>query len=358
MTAAEPHDRPRLLGVNAVDHPGGAELGLLRLGRRLRDRGWDLTLTSPEPGPLAHQGFDWARLDVGGLGAGEGARAVASWPRARRLARHHDVIYLNSTVCGRLLPALRGHQTVLHVHDVVERVPRHWHGADLVLADSQAVAERLDGLDAQVVYCPIELEPGEAPAPWPERGPGGETGPVVGYVGRIEPRKGVTDLVAAAPAIRAGVPGARVVVMGDDPYDTDPGYLASVRADRTVEHLTWVDDAPAIMRHLSVLVAPSHQEPFGTVLSEAMAAGVPVVATRVGGLAEVVDDGVTGLLVEPGDPEALARAVLHVLADRDPMGAAARQAARRFGAEAYTDRVEALLRGLLDGDARHHGGHA
>jgi glycosyltransferase involved in cell wall biosynthesis len=247
---------------------------------------------------------------------------------------------------------------VLHVHDVVERVPRHWHRADLVLADSQAVADRLEGLEAHVVYGPIELEPGDAPARWPLRGPAGETGPIVGYVGRIEPRKGVTDLVAAAPAIRAGAPGARIVVMGDDPYDTDPRYLASVREARNVEHLAWVDDAPAMMRHLSVLVAPSHQEPFGTVLSEAMAAGVPVVATRVGGLAEVVDDGVTGLLVEPGDPEALATAVLRVLADRAPMGARAREAAQRFGAEAYTDRVEALLRVLLDGEARSAAGDA
>ena len=61
------------------------------------------------------------------------------------------------------------------------------------------------------------------------------------------------------------------------------------------------------MRHLDVLVAPSHQEPFGTVISEAMAVGTPVVATRVGGLAEVVDDGVTGLLVEPGEPDCAGR---------------------------------------------------
>jgi D-inositol-3-phosphate glycosyltransferase len=75
-----------------------------------------------------------------------------------------------------------------------------------------------------------------------------------------------------------------------------------------------------------------------------MAVGTPVVATRVGGLAEVVDDGITGLLVEPRDPEALAAAVLEVLRRREAMGAAARQAARRFGADAYADRVEELIR--------------
>ena len=97
------------------------------------------------------------------------------------------------------------------------------------------------------------------------------------------------------------------------------------------------------MRHLDVLVAPSRQEPFGTVLAEAMAAGTPVVATRVGGLAEVVADGVTGRLVDARRPDELAAAVLEVLADRERMGAAAREHAQQFGADAYADRVEAIL---------------
>jgi glycosyltransferase involved in cell wall biosynthesis len=84
------------------------------------------------------------------------------------------------------------------------------------------------------------------------------------------------------------------------------------------------------------------------VLAEAMAAGTPVVATRVGGLAEVVDDGVTGLLVEPGAPDALAAAIVRVVNERETMSAAARQAARRFGADAYADRVEALIRPPAD----------
>jgi len=329
----------KLLAVNAVDVPGGAEVGLLRLAGRLRERDWEITLTSPREGPLSDAGYPWLRLDVGGLGHGEGARAVGSWPRALRLAQRFDVVYLNSTVCGRLLPALRGVRSVLHVHDIVDRVPRHWAQADVVLADSQAVADRLDGLEAHVVYCPIELDPPAVEAPWPRNG----GGPTIGYVGRIEPRKGVLDLIAAAPAIRVSEPEAEVVIVGDDPWGAFPEYLAQVRAARDVLHVPWHDNAAGLMRHFDVLVAPSLQEPFGTVLSEAMAVGTPVVATRVGGLAEVVDDGVTGVLVEPGEPEALAAAVLDVLARREPMGAAARRAAQRFGADAYADRVAKLI---------------
>ncbi|MBI5106046.1 MAG: glycosyltransferase family 4 protein [Solirubrobacterales bacterium] len=328
----------RLLAVCQVDEPGGAEVALLRLLPRLVRRGWDVTLTSPGPGALAEAGFPWLPLEVGGLAHGAGARAVASWPRARGLSKEHDVTYLNGTVAGRLLPALRGHRTVLHVHDIVDRVPRHWQGADTVLAASQAVADRLTGLRPHVVYCPIELDLAPAPAPWP---PGG--GPVIGFVGRIEPRKGPLDLALAAPAIRAVHPDARIVLLGDDTYDADPDYAAQVRAADGVEHLGHVAGAAAVMGHLDVLVAPSRQEPFGTVLSEAMAAGTPVVATAVDGLPEVVDHDVTGMLVVPGDVPALAAAVLQVLERRDAMGAAAREAVRRFDADAYADHVERLL---------------
>lgn len=330
----------RILAVCAVAHPGGAEVGLLRLARRLRERGHSLTLATPGSGPLDDAGFPLVRLPLGGLDRAAGARAVASWPRARRLARRADLVYLNGTVCGRLLPALGGHRSVLHVHDIVDRVPRHWSRADAVLADSGAVARRLPGLDAHVVHCPVELEPADVPAPWPLPVRGG---PVVGFVGRLEPRKGPLDLVHAAPAIRAGAPGARIVIVGGDPYASDPGYAARVRAAEAIEHVPWVADGSLLMRHIDVLVAPSLEEPFGTVLAEAMAAGTPVVATRVGGLAETVLDGETGRLVAPGCPEELAAAVLEVLARREQMGAAARVWAQRFGADAYADRVEPIL---------------
>ncbi len=331
----------RILAVCAVAHPGGAEIGLLRLAPRLTARGHELTLATPAPGPMDDAGLAMVRIDVGGMRRGAGARAIRSWPQVRRLARDFDLVYLNGTVSGRLLPALAGRRSVLHVHDIVDRVPRFWSLADAVLADSQAVADRLTGLSADVVYCPVELDVPDQPAPWPSNGD--PTRPVIGFVGRLEPRKGPLDLTRAAPAIRAGAPGARIVLVGDDPYDSAPEYVAQVRAAEGIEHVPWVADGAAVMRHFDVLVVPSRQEPFGTVLAEAMAAGTPVVATRVGGLAEVVADGETGRLVEPGRPDELAAAVLEVLASRVQMGAAARERAKRFGADAYADRVEAIL---------------
>jgi glycosyltransferase involved in cell wall biosynthesis len=344
----------RLLAVCQVDRPGGPEIGLLRLLRRLDAHGWEIALTSPGTAPapeLADTGWPWEPLEVGGLEHGAGARAVASWPRARKLSRDVDVTYLNGTVAGRLLPALRGHATALHVHDIVDRVPRHWHGADLVLADSKAVGARLDPLDVHVIGCPVELDPEPAPAPWPAAAPG-QDGPVVGFVGRLIPRKGALDLVKAAPAIRAVRPDVRIVIVGDDPYeDEEAEYADAVRASADVDHVGRVREAAGILGHLDVLVLPSRQEPFGTVVAEAMAAGTPVVATRVDGLPELVTDGITGALVEPGDTAALAVAVLRVLDQHPTMSAAAaRTAAARFGADTYTDRVEDLLLRILPGE--------
>lgn len=343
----------RLLAVCQVDRPGGPEIGLLRLLRRLEARGWEIALTSPgtaESPALAKAGWPWEPLEVGGLEHGAGARAVASWPRARKLSKDADVTYLNGTVAGRLLPALRGHATVLHVHDIVDRVPRHWHGADLVLADSKAVGARLDPLDVHVIGCPVELDVVPAPPPWPAPAEG-QGGPVIGFVGRLIPRKGALDLVKAAPAIRAVRPDVRIVIVGDDPYeDEESEYAAAVRASDEVDHVGRVAEAAGILGHLDVLVLPSRQEPFGTVVAEAMAAGTPVVATRVDGLPELIADGVTGALVEPGDTAALAVAVLRVLDEHATMSAAARTAAARFGADTYTERLEDLLLQLLPGE--------
>lgn len=333
---------PSLLAVAPVAHPGGAETALLRLLGGLAARDWTITLSTPGPGVIADTGecAGWAaaRLPVGGLKARAGARAVASWPRATRLARRHDVVYLNGTVCGRLLPALRSTRVVLHVHDMVERVPALWRRADVIVATSEAAGARLQGLVTHIVHPPVDPEPTELPAPW-----GPAEGPVIGYVGRIEPLKGTLDLARAAPAIRAGAPGARVVLVGDDDFGVDASYAADVRRSDDVEHYGWIKGAAGLMRHLDVLVLPAWRESAGMVLAEAMAVGTPVVATRVDGVPEIVQDGVTGILVEPGRPDELARAVLEVLARRAEMGAAAARHARRFHTEAYIDAVERLI---------------
>jgi glycosyltransferase involved in cell wall biosynthesis len=337
-----------MVAVAPVTHPGGAETTLLRLLSGLRRRGWELTLTTPGEGPLRDQamaeGLHWGRLPLGGLQRGAGRRALGSYPVAWRLGRHSDVVYLNGGVPARVLPAFvkarknGSPKIVLHIHDMVQRVPSFWRGADVVLAASQAVADRLNGLAARVVYVPVDPDPPLADAPWPV-----DQGPVIGFIGRLEPRKGPLDLAKAAPLIRRRIPDARLVIVGDEPFGLNRPYADAVVAAPGIEHYPWSDNAPGLMRHLDVLVLPSYEEPAGTVLAEAMAVGTPVVATCVDGLPEVVRDGVTGRLVPPGDPQQIADAVVDVLGRRAAMGQAARDHAARFHADVYVRHIEPLI---------------
>ena len=112
----------------------------------------------------------------------------------------------------------------------------------------------------------------------------------------------------------------------------------------------WRDDSGEALAESDVICVPSHAEPYGTVAAEAAARGVPVVATRVGGLREVVVDGAAGP-ARPGNPQALAAAIAPFLDDpalRARVGAAARERAlRAFAPGPYADRVDALLREVV-----------
>jgi glycosyltransferase involved in cell wall biosynthesis len=159
--------------------------------------------------------------------------------------------------------------------------------------------------------------------------------PVVGFVGRLSHQKGLSYLVTAFAAVVQAVPGVKLVVVGDGPERAvlerelqerglrDRALLLSAQArDRVFSYLTIFD----------VLAVPSLYEGFGLIAAEAGAAGVPVVASAVAGLSEVVEDEVTGLLVAPGDSERLAAALIRLLSEpgrRSAMGEAARESVRR-----------------------------
>jgi glycosyltransferase involved in cell wall biosynthesis len=159
-------------------------------------------------------------------------------------------------------------------------------------------------------------------------------------VGRLVPRKGVDDAIR----MLAQVDGAELVVAGGpsaDGLDTDPeahrlsalahdlGVGDRVRLIGSVAH----DELPALLRSADAVLCLPWYEPFGIVPLEAMACGVPVIASAVGGLLDTVDDGVTGLHVPPRDPCAAAVAVRALLADttlRARLGSAGRRRASRY----------------------------
>jgi glycosyltransferase involved in cell wall biosynthesis len=182
----------------------------------------------------------------------------------------------------------------------------------------------------------------------------------VGMVSRLVRWKGVLDFVHAAAIVRGRYQNVEFVIAGEeDP--AEPGVRADVARAITQHGLNatcrlvgFSNDVPALLSSLHCFVNPSrYPEPFGMSALEAMAHGVPVVATRTGGITEIVEDGRSGLLVPPGDPVALAEAITGVvgdpaLAERLSAGGRAR-AAVAFDLERQAARQEAWLKDVLDG---------
>jgi len=172
--------------------------------------------------------------------------------------------------------------------------------------------------------------------------------PVLGCVGSLTPHKGQAILLHAFDHLSSDRPPPSLVFVGDGPERAALEALAKNR--RRPERVLFLGertDARSLMPAFDVLVVPSLQrEGFGLAAIEAMDAGVPVVASRVGGLPEVVEDGRSGLLVPPGEPAALAEAIGRLL-DRPALGRAMGSEGRRrveehFRAGRAAERIESL----------------
>ena len=141
-------------------------------------------------------------------------------------------------------------------------------------------------------------------------------------IANLRAEKGHDVLIEAIGALGADCPELRFVFVGDGPCRTKLEQLAAQRGvGHRVRFLGERDDVPALLAAADLFVLPSRTEAFPNSVMEAMAAGLPVIASGVGGILELVEDGVSGVLVPPGDPIALARAIAHVAGD--PAGAAA-----------------------------------
>jgi glycosyltransferase involved in cell wall biosynthesis len=176
------------------------------------------------------------------------------------------------------------------------------------------------------------------------------------FVGRMDWRKGLETLARAAAAILSAAPTATLdIVGGETPDVTAASVLAYVPAQLHERVVFWGHvahaDLPAHYRRAAVCVVPSRWDNSPNTVYEAMGCGTPVVASRVGGIPELVVDGETGLLVPPDDPAALAEAVTTLLADPDRrayMGCAARtQALARFESATIAAQTLALYQQAL-----------
>lgn len=173
--------------------------------------------------------------------------------------------------------------------------------------------------------------------------------PLVGIVARLVPIKAHEVFLAAAARIHAAQPAARFLVVGDGERRQALEQQVDVLGLRPVTHfLGWRADLDRLYADLDVVVLTSRNEGSPVALIEAMAAGVPVVSTAVGGVADVVADGTSGLLAAMDDDEAVARHVLTLLDDRDRAAAMGRNGRARVVATYSADRLVADIEALYD----------
>jgi glycosyltransferase involved in cell wall biosynthesis len=370
-------------GILYLDHAqalGGAEYSLLLLLKHL-DRARFRPTLACNPGPLVEAVGD---LDVktilvdmpklrGELAAPihlmRGGLALARIIRRDKVALVHSNV-MRASIYAALAARLTGRPLIWHVRDI--HAPGQPGGAwyprlmcrlaDRAIAISNAVAVELpcqsrvvvvyNGLDLvrfdpHLDGIPVRVELGLPP-----------DAPVVGIVGRVWPWKGQADFLRAAAEVTRTHPAARFIVVGAPVFAADRDYLGELKVmaaglgiGERVVFTGFRHDVARMLAAMDVVVHCSRAEPFGRVLIEAMAMARPVVAYADGGVPEIVLDGQTGLLVQPGDVVGLAEAVSILLNDSGRARMMGRRGRARveafFDARQTAHAVEAIYEEIL-----------
>jgi glycosyltransferase involved in cell wall biosynthesis len=180
------------------------------------------------------------------------------------------------------------------------------------------------------------------------------SGPLVGAVGALRAQKAYDVLICAAAHLRKAHPDLHMLIAGEGPER--PRLQALVRELGLNDVIVMPGrrlDVPEMLAELDVAVCASHFEGSPLAVMEYMEAGLPIVATKVGGIPDLIEDGVHGLLVEPGEPDGLAAAIHDLLNDRIRASALGARRRREFDLDVMVGNVEALYEELLAASVRH-----
>lgn len=331
-------ERVRVVEVVATGTNGGAQEHVFNLVTRIDRERFDVSAVFLSPGSAVRK-LERAGIQVCVIDTEDDDRAVEALTAHLVGARAqvvHNHMYRAEVVGTRaaLAVAATGRPRPLVISTVHSSRVRSTEDRDLLraltpqmdhlIAVSRAIVAKIadegrtgspvslihNGVDlqrysAQEACCTLREEYGMPPG-----------SPIVGVVGRLEPEKGHRTLLEAWPLVLAQVPGAYLLVVGEgsrlEALTTQAHDLGV--ADRVV-FTGRRDDVPAVTAALDVAVLPSYREAQGLTILEAMALSRPVVASNVGGIPEMVEDGVTGLLVPPHQPAPLAAAIVRMLTD-------------------------------------------
>jgi len=333
---------------------GGQEIRILTESRWLLEHGWDVVVAC-QPASRLRAEATAAGLSVFSLDM-RSAFDVAAVVTLRRLIRQFDVaiVHTHSSVDSWLAtmaarstrrPVVRSRHVSI---PILRRRALVYRLADRVLTTGEAIRAIVIAAGVspdRVVSVPAGVDtarfhPGVSGKT--VRDELGLTGPAVGLVANIRGSKGHNDFLDAALMVRRQLPAARFVIVGDGVgFDDVRRRVHDLSLATHVVMTGFRRDVPEVMAALDVLVLPStRSEATSQVIPQALAVGTPVVATAVGGIPEIVRDGVTGRLVPPGKPDALAAAIVDMLSDTERAHAMA-QAGQALVRERFT--VDAMM---------------
>lgn len=338
----------RILHLNHVAYLGGAEVALLNLLTYIDRERYEPVVMSP-PGELQRMAQEELRLrcvtipTLPGLNRYTLPHVIARFPLLLyTIAKERpDLIYANtnfaalySGVIGKCLRI----PSLAHIRDIEPfgRMARILIRQNTrLMAISQAVErylieETMPPRQISRIYDGVDLREYQPQARREAR-----DGVLIGIIGQIGERKGhLVLLEALRELVREHAP-VKLLIVGKEPAHSVEGYTERLQAfvrqhqlEPYVKLLGFRRDVPDLLAQLDILALPSLQEPFGKIVIEAMAMETPVIASRVGGVPEILADGETGLLVPPQDSIALKQALSRLIADaalRERMGKAGRQ---------------------------------
>ncbi len=361
---------------------GGAQENTLLTVRELQARGYEVELAAgPETGPEGAlpvpEGIVFHAIPTLVREIRPLADLRALWDLYRLMRRGYDVVHTHTSkagVLGRVAARLarvplRVHTPHGHVYHGyggklrsrlfvwVERVLGRWTDVLVALTESERrehLAEKVGRAEQWcVIPSGVEIERYRKPTALRRSDLGvPDRSFVVGCVARLVPVKGIEDAITATAQLVDRTPPVHLVLVGDGPQRAACQKLAGqLGLQERVHFLGLRRDVPDLLPLFDLLVLPSRNEGMGRVLVEAQAAGVPVVATRVGGVPDLVSEGETGRLVPPGDPAALAAAIRSLAGDRATVArmrnAARARVAESLSAEAMVASLEAVYRSRL-----------
>lgn len=310
---------------------GGQEIRILGEVRWLLDHGWN-ALIACQPGSRLLVEARSSELPVVAIAMG-GTHDLVALVRLRRLmrARRVDLVHTHSSIDSWLatlaarslrVPVVRGRHVTI---PILKRRALIYRLADHVITTGEAVAERVRhvGVPAGRISAisagvdTTRFHPGVSGKPVRDELGLSPTAKVVGLVANVRGSKGHAVFLEAAREILATHGDARFLIVGDGVgFDDVRRRVQEMALEGRVIMTGFRRDIPEVMAALDVLVLPSTKsEATSQVIPQALAVGTPVAAAATGGIPEIVRDGQTGRLVEPGDASALARAVLSLLDD-------------------------------------------